>query len=145
MIENPWPAGWQHDCLERELTNAFEDVPIEDGTSHAAERILRRAFQSADEPHVLGWLQHLVTDTDRPSLASSLLRSLGRQFPGTSKWRAETVRAALGMPDVAMRDAAVQAAESWGEPEVRAVLEEHVEAIPWLQSYIGEVIRDLNE
>ena len=42
-----------------------------------------------------------------------------------------------------MRDAAVQAAESWGDLGMREVLSSHTEAVPWLRAYIEDVVEDL--
>ena len=53
------------------------------------------------------------------------------------------VRAALGHSDVVLRDAAVQAVESWGDPNLIDVLRAHREAEAWLADYIVEVTGDL--
>ena len=49
------------------------------------------------------------------------------------------------MDDVEMRDAAVQAAESWGGREVVDVLMSHDEPEPWLRECIPEIIDDLRK
>ena len=49
------------------------------------------------------------------------------------------------MDDVEIRDAAVQAAESWGGREVVDVLMSHDEPEPWLRECIPEIIDDLRE
>ena len=88
---------------------------LEDGISHPAEEIIGQALQSGECPDVLAWLRALCLNTAQPSFAASVLRCLGRQSdPGTDKWRAGLVRAALATDDVEIRDGAVQAAESVG-------------------------------
>ena len=66
-------------------------------------------------------------------------------FPGTSLWRSELVRDALDLDDVEIRDAAVQAAELWGDRDMLPVLKSHSEPEPWLRDYICDVIDDLGE
>ena len=105
---------------------AFEAEPLEDGIDHPAERIIDDALRSVHGRRVLAWFRALSVDVERPGLAASILRCLGRRRPGTSAWRVEIVRSALAADDVEMRDAAVQAAESWGDPgNTRGALEPH--------------------
>ena len=131
--------------LEARLMGAFEDTPLEDGINHPAELIIDEALRSVDGQCVFGRLKSLSVDGGRPELAASVLRCLGRRRPGTSAWRAEIVRLALAADDIEMRDAAVQAAESWGGPEMLETLESHTEAVPWLHAYIEDVVEDLGE
>ena len=49
------------------------------------------------------------------------------------------------MDSLEIRDAAVRAAEWWGDPEMRSVLESHSERETWLEEYIADVIDDLGE
>lgn len=53
------------------------------------------------------------------------------------------MRAALANNDLEIRDAAVQAAESWTDIEVLEVLQGHSEKVPWLREYVDSVIEDL--
>ena len=62
---------------------------------------------------------------------------------GTEEWRVGLVRAALGADDVEVRDAAAQAAESWGDFGMIAVLEAHAELLAWLKDYIDAVVDDM--
>ena len=135
----------ENERLENRLRMAFEAEPLEDGIDHSAERIIDDALRSVHGRRVLVWLRALSVDVERPSLAASVLRCLGRRRPGTSAWRVEIVRSALAADDVEMRDAAVQAAESWGDLGMREVLSSHTEAVPWLRAYIEDVVEDLGE
>ena len=132
------------DRLDTMLSATFEVEPVEDGIAHPAEHILEDALHTADQRSLLSRVGALCADTTRPSFAASTLRCLGRlQSPGSSVWRAGVVRAALASPAAELRDAAVQAAESWGDPHLVQVLRSHRETEPWLSRYVREVIEDL--
>ena len=128
------------------LNTAFEIEPLEDGMGHAAEKIISEAFRSPQDGQVLDWFKDFCLDASRPNFAASVLRCLARQpKPGTTSWRTELVRSALDMEDAEIRDAAVQAAEYWGSPDIRNVLETHKESLQWLREYIKDVLEDLGE
>ena len=132
--------------LAVELRATFEADPLEDGMNHPAEQIISKALRSTEDKRVLDWLRAFSLDAAHPSFAASVLRCLGRQVnPGTGSWRARLVRDGLTMDDVEIRDAAVQAAELWGDPDMQNVLESHSEPEPWLRNYIRDVIDDLDE
>ncbi len=155
LSESLFPAVIDKACFEREhrerwqlengLRMAFDEAPVEDGIDHAAERIIEEALRCVDEKRALCWLGELALDAEHPTLAASVLRCLGRCQPGTAVWRAGVVRAALAIDDVEVRDAAAQAAESWREPETRAALQSHAEAVPWLRAYIENIVEDFGE
>ena len=132
--------------LIAKLYAAFETEPFEDGMYHPAEQIIREALRSGEDQQVLDWLRALSLDTAEPSFAASILRCLGRQTsPGTDSWRAGIVREGLAVVDVEIRDAAVQAAEWWGDRDIRDVLKSHYEPVAWLRDYIQDVVDDLGE
>jgi hypothetical protein len=136
----------RREWLVAKLNTSFEADPLEDGLGHPAEKIIGEALHSVRSELVLGWLEKLVLDSVRPSFAASVLRCLGRQTsPGTVRWRSKLVRAALALDDVELRDAAVQAAEMWGDREMVDILKSHREPGSWLRQYIREVINDLCE
>jgi len=139
-FRNDRRTNWE---FESRLSRAFEDTPLEDGISHPAESIIDEALQLIDAQRALDWLEALSSDTKRPELSASVLRCLGRRRPGTPSWRAGSVQTVLSANDLEMRDAAVQAAESWGGPEMRDALRKHDETIPWLRAYVEDVVADL--
>ncbi len=55
------------------------------------------------------------------------------------------MRDGLAAKDVEIRDAAVQAAESWGGREILDVLKSHQEPERWIRDYIRDVVEDLRE
>lgn len=132
--------------LDSALHASFEADPLESGMDHPAEDIINQAFHSGESQNILGWLREFCLDNTQPSFAASVMRCLGRQMdPGTDVWRARLVRDGLSMGDVEIRDAAVQAAESWGDPGMSDILASHSEPVTWLQDYILDVIDDLRE
>ncbi len=126
------------------LHAAFEASQLESGMSHPAERIIATALRSSKNRQVFDWLKSFSLDEEHPGFAASVLRCLGRQTkPGTYSWRAELIRRALTADNVEIRDAAVGAAESWGDRESASILKSHREPEPWLREYISDVISDL--
>ena len=150
LCEFSFKPNRNEDCKQMRLTNklhaAFETEPLEDGMHHKAEDIIGQILQSGEDQRILEWLRDFSLDTAQPVFAASVLRCLGRQeHLGTSSWRSELVRDALALDDVEIRDAAVQAAELWGDHEILPVLKSHSEPEPWLRDYISDVIDDLGE
>ena len=141
----------EQERLAARLRAAFDDNPLEDGMDHSAERIIGKTLQSIEGQPVLDWLSAFSLDAAYPSFGASVLRCLGRlpvektdqTHVGTGSWRAGLVRDALAMDDVEIRDAAVQAAELWGDQDLIDVLTSHNEPEPWLRDYIRDVIDDL--
>ena len=136
----------ERERLANRLWMAFAADPLEDGMSHPVEEIIGEALRSTEDNPVLDWFRTFSLDAERPGFAASVLRCLGRQtLPGTDSWRTELVRDGLAVDDVEIRDAAVQAAESWGDRSLVDVMKAHSEAEPWLREYIENVISDLGE
>lgn len=132
--------------LANKLHATFKTEPLEDGMYHKAEDIIEQALQSRKDHRILEWLRDFSLDTAQPVFAASVLRCLGRQeYPRTRSWRSELVRDALALDDVEIRDAAVQAAELWGDSDIVPVLKSHSEPESWLRDYISDVIDDLGE
>jgi len=129
--------------LKFRLNSIFSETPFEDGIYSPAEEVLEKALQSDGKTPVLEWLAGLCVNTEDPSLSASVLRCLSRQLPGTPLWRANVIRAALKTDSLYIRDAAGQAAESWGDPEIRNVLQNHKEPIDWLRQYMEGIASDL--
>lgn len=129
--------------LLSKLRNSFDTDYLEDGVVHPAEQIIDNALTSANRQDVYRWLSEFIADAEYTQLAASVLRCLGRCKLEPLAWRVEIVQTALASDDLELRDAAVQAAETWGEIEFCNVLKHHSEDIPWLRAYIEEVSRDL--
>ena len=140
------PAGQteRREELAAKLSAIFQANPVEDGIDHPGEVMIREALQSMDGYPVLEWLKMFSADTANPHFAASVLRCLGRQQRlGTASWRIEVIRKALSTDAVDLRDAAAQAAECWGGLEMRDVLQEHTDPVPWLREYILDILNDI--
>ena len=132
--------GW----LANKLHAEFEAEVLQDGEHHPAEDLIQEALRTSQERVVLKWFETWAVDASQPSFAASLLRCLGRQERfGTDSWRTELIRKALSVDNVDIRDAAVQAVESWEDRELIQVLMGHDEPEHWLKDYIQGVICDL--
>lgn len=134
----------EHVQLERQLWTAFDAEPLEDGVTHPAEQIIEEFARSAKD--ALDRLAELALDETSPAFAASVLRCLSRVAGvGSANWRARLVRDTLGSRDIQMRDAALQAAEEWGEPSLGPILRSHVsrEPVAWLRAATQDVIEEL--
>ena len=132
--------------LADKLRAAFEEEPFENGMHHPAVETVTDALMGTEKPKVLTGLEEFSLDSSRASLAASVLRCLGRQkHPGTESWRAGLVRDGLVARDVFIRDAAVQAAELWGNRGIRTIRLAHSESEPWLRDYVRDVVASLGE
>ena len=130
--------------LANKLHAVFEAEVLQDGEHHPAEDLVQEALRHPQKQLVLKWFQAWAVDASQPSFAASLLRCLGRQERlGTDPWRTELIREALSVGNVEIRDAAVQAVESWEDQELIQVLMGHDEPEHWLKDYIQGVICDL--
>jgi len=132
--------------LTNRLWAAFEAETLEDGMNHPAEGIISEFLDSFADRPLLHWFREIASDAEAPSFAASVLRCLGRNADvGTPEWRGNLIQEALSVKDAELRDAAIQAAESWGDQSLVGILRDHDETEDWLHQYIQEVIEDLGE
>lgn len=131
--------------LDIKLCAAFNAAPLEDGIDHPAESILQEALRSpANSPPAAETLRELCLSPERPAFGASILRCLGRlPDASTPEWRKQLVRDALNADNPEVRDAALQAAESWGGDGMAAVLREHDEPDAFLRQYQRQVAASL--
>ena len=126
------------------MHQGFSKAQVEGGIRHPGETVIREALQAANKEQVLHGLKAFALDASQPHFAASVLQCLSvLKHPGTVAWRVALIREALAMDDVAIRDAAAQAAECWGGAEMLDILQKHADPVPWLQAYILDVYRDL--
>jgi hypothetical protein len=57
--------------------------------------------------------------------------------------RRALVRAALLSDHISVREAAIYAVETWGDPRLLDLLEAHEDGYEWIQAYTASVVRDL--
>ncbi len=131
--------------IENQIKAALELAPLEDGYSHSAETFLEKAILGSDD-RISDWLiSALSSNYQNNSFKADLLRLLSRQKPFTSKWRVDVIKLGLSSLSVEVRDAAIQAAESWEEAGAIQLLQAHKEPCDWLNNYTSRVIRDLTK
>lgn len=125
------------------LLASFESEPLEDGMDHPAEEIIFDALKSTEQGIYLDWLREFTLDSTNPGLADSVLVCLARQSsPGTPSWRVNLIEEALHSTDVRVRDAAVEASESWADLDITDVLKKshEIEPVEWLRDYMQTVV-----
>lgn len=129
--------------IESQVRAALEADPVEDGYSHPAEVLLEKFIRDSGD-RASEWLIGLLSSEHwSAGLRAGLLRLLSRQKPLTEKWRLRIIKLCLSSPNIELRDAAVQAAESWEDAGVIHLLQAHWEPCLWLADYAARVIRDL--
>ena len=121
------------------LRAAIEAEPVEDGTSHPAERVIAETIAGNEAE---GFVSALLEVAPSP-LQASMLRLLGRAPVQDAPLRRRVIEAGLSSEDVQIRDAAVQAVESWEDAACIELLRQHEEPVKWLADYIQDVIVDL--
>jgi hypothetical protein len=137
-------AAQEFERFRRELMAKFDAEPIEDGYIHAGEAVLERTLRrhGTDAER---WIETFLKQ-ENASSAAAIIKCLGRlKSPGSQAWRLALLGHALVHSAVEIRDAAVQAAELWGDPQAIDVLRKHEQREPWLSDYVARVIRDLSE
>jgi len=126
----------------RDLHRSLQQEPVLDGFNHPGQTILERLFNCYPDA-ASEWLFDKIKKLSNPSSTADILRLLCRFKPHTLGWRSEVVEAALESPFVEVRDAAIQAVESWAEPTLVSLLKKHRDTAPWLTQYAAQIIRDM--
>lgn len=138
--ERPGDAGQR---LLMRVGMALDAEPLEAGMDHRAESILAEALDGSATSGMLDAVRDgCLADAGRLA-AADLLRCLARlSEPGTDRWRADLIRDALKVGAVEVRDAAIEAAETWKSRSMRDVLQSHVDPDPELRSEISEIVSE---
>ena len=118
------------------LRAAIEAEPVEDGTSHPGERIIAETVAANEAEGFVSALLEVAPN----SLQASMLRLLGRGPVQDASLRRRVIEAGLSSEDVQIRDAAVQAVESWEDADCIELLRQHEEPVKWLADYMQDVI-----
>lgn len=121
------------------LFAAIDEEPVEDGLVHRAEAAVAAHIQ---EFGASGLVQHMC-GASKASRSASLLRLLSRVSRLDAEQRRAIVRSGLSSTSVEIRDAAVQAAETWEDVALAELLRHHHEPISWLSEYAKRVAFDL--
>ena len=127
------------------LHASFDAEPLEDGMDHLAEQVITAALESEDRDTTLQWISSACLESENPAFAAATFLCVARQPGiGTAAWRAQLVHRGLAADEIDLRDAAIQAAESWGDPGLGQILAAHSEPVSWLEEYRRGVIDDLD-
>jgi hypothetical protein len=144
---NRWHLSRQTaDKFARTLKQIVRVEPVIDGYDHPAESFLREAFKR--EPDVAKqWFLSALAENLPPSLVADSLRLLGRITPADNAWRARIAAEGLRSHSAEVRDAAMQAIESWGDPVLASTLIDHRQREPrkWLRDYADQIIQDFTK
>lgn len=130
----------------RTLKQMIRVEPVIDGYDHPAEGFLQEIFNR--EPDVARqWFLSALRRNLPPSLVADSMRLLGRIISVRKDWRAGIAAEGLRSASAEVRDAAMQAIESWGDPVLVSVLKDHRQREPrkWLREYADQIIQDLTE
>ena len=131
--------------LDIDLYASFEATPLESCVAHPAEEIIDDALRTIPGGLAYDFLEEYCLNDENPVYGASVLRCLARLTkPGTAEWRAQIVRGALASANLEVRDNAMQAAESWGDPGMVDILQAHEEPEPYLREYLQDVVAELS-
>jgi hypothetical protein len=121
------------------LFSAIDEDPVEDGVVHRAEAAIAAHIQ---EFGASGVVEHMCSASEA-NRSASLLRLLSRVSRLDAEQRRVIVRRCLASTSVEIRDAAVQAAETWEDAALADLLRHHREPVAWLSEYAKRVAFDL--
>lgn len=104
---------------------------------HPAELTARHMFSSY-EIASKKWVMGLDENT---KLMPEIIEILGRFRPADDAWRAKCIAEWLQKANVQVRDAAIRAAENWGDNKCISILRAHEEKIDWLRAEIESILQ----
>lgn len=132
----------QFNLFKQRLIAILETEPVADGYDHIGEVMLAELIDEHGF-EVGEWLASSMFEEGEEPYHASILQLLGRIRPFGHVWRVIIVKRALQSKNLLMRDAAIQAAELWEDPEVLSILRQHHEEYQWLRDYLNKVIQYL--
>lgn len=122
------------------INSLIDDETVKDGYTHAAESMLRDHIEHYG---TAGLIEHAFS-TESPIRSADLIRLLGRIPEVEIELRHVVVDHGLASPHVAVRDAALQAAEEWEDRSLVVLLRDHQDTVPWLSQYAEKIVRGLS-
>lgn len=121
------------------INSLIDDETVKDGYTHSAESVLHEHIEHYGAARLI---EHAFA-AESPSRSADLIRLLGRLPEVEIELRRMIVERGLASPHVAVRDAALQAAETWEDRALVALLRGHRDAVPWLSQYAEKIVRGL--
>jgi hypothetical protein len=126
-------------CSLAALFTAVDEEPVEDGVVHRAEAALAAHIAEFGATTLV---EHACS-TSKAMRCAALLRLLSRVSQLDAEQRRSVVRRGLASNSVEIRDAAVQAAETWEDAALAELLRQHRDPVSWLSDYAERVAFDL--
>lgn len=120
------------------LRAAVDLESVEDGVTHPAEAELDLFVRENGAGPLMAYVERLPSPRH-----AAFIRLLGRLECVDPASRMQLVSRALASRDVEVRDAAIQAAETWSDASLAALLTAHDEPVAWLAAYRQQVVDDL--
>jgi len=124
------------------LIRALDAEIVEDGEPHPVEDAIGGFVREFGARYLC---EALFAAAFRPTRTASFLRLLGRIQIVPSRDRGRLVERGLASTRVEVRDAAIQAVESWHDPALVDLLMSHRDSEAWLADYAKAVAQDLTE
>ena len=134
------------DQFYSQLSYELELEPVEDGISHAIERVMQELLTKSS---LIGgdWIkasfQRLIEE-NKEAAAAGLLQCIGRIKAGALKEIiGGLVSQGLSHSSAQVREAAITVVEQIGDRDLTSLLRRHSDSVPWLNLYAEQVLRDL--
>lgn len=127
---------------QRQLVSAIKGEPLEDGVVHPAEELIAKFYEKHGDNELFSLISSQTSTNS--AITASAIRLLGRANYIDADLQQRVISLGLASPSIEIRDAAVQAAELWGDGAVVSLLRSHREPCPWLADYVNRVVRDLS-
>ena len=147
-ITLPWDISTQdfRDQFYYQLSCELELEPVEDGISHAIERVMLELLTRSSR---IGsdWIstsfQRLLEER-KEAAAAGLLQCIGRiKSEALRDIVGSLVSQGLAHSSAQVREAAITVVEQIGDRDLTSLLRRHSDSVPWLNLYAERVLRDL--
>ncbi len=125
-----------------DYVQALTSEPVLDGYDHPAQEVLARNL-ARDADRTLGWVEAILLRGDKPAWAADTLRLICRLGVLSADQRAALVQLELQSNFLEVRDAAMQAVETWGASPLLDVLKRHSDTDKFLSDYAARIVGDL--
>ena len=126
-----------------EIERLIDLEPVANGYFHPIEDVLKHLFNE-DTNIAAEMLGNIIANEKKGLLAAAIIKCISRiESENIKKIGTRLAGSALKQKDTEVRDAAVQALESWGNRDAVIILKQHDEKVPWLKEYIDGVIEDI--
>jgi hypothetical protein len=126
--------------LKHRIITVFERIPIEDGYNHPGQRLIQKAISKMGDEALLLLFFMLFDPGTNPSLAAGIIRCLGRLPIPDEEWCVLITSEGLKSTHIEVRDAIMQAVESWDNKRIFDELKKHNEPNSWLKDYSKRIL-----